>query len=253
MGGSTAAIVPDNIRSAVSRSDPYDPDINPEFAEFAEHYNTVILPARVRKARDKALVENAVQLVYQRIYAPLRNRTFTSLQELNEAIWELLQRHNEQAFSRLPFSRRQLFEEIERSALRPLPTERYPIKTTQMATIRYNYHVELTEDRHYYSVPHYLRVESGKKKPQTKVVYDERVVAIYCLLSASVRRRTFSERFLNAGLISSRAGRQLQIILSFLCNSKASSLADFPPPRLNACRSGSGSQRDLPCKECRCR
>jgi transposase len=178
-GGVPEALVPDSLKSAVTESDPYEPGINPAFDDFAAHYGLVIVPARVRKARDKALVENAVHLVYQRIYARLRNRTFYSLGQLNEAIRELLEQHNERPFSRLAFSRRQLFEEIERPVLRPLPTERYPIKTTQMATIRYNYHVELTEDRHYYSVPHYLRAESGEKKPQAKIVYDERVVAIY--------------------------------------------------------------------------
>ena len=176
-GGSTDALIPDNLRSAVSRSDPYDPEINPEFAEFGEYYGTVIIPARVRKARDKALVENAVRLVYQRIYAPLRNRTFYSLQELNEAIWELLEVHNNKPFQRLKISRRELFEKTERVTLNPLPPERFPLKTTKWVTVQFNYHVELREDLHYYSVPHYLY----KKHPKTKVkmVYDDRVVAIY--------------------------------------------------------------------------
>jgi transposase len=177
--GVPQALVPDSLKSAVTDADPYEPGINPAFDDFAAHYGLVIVPARVRKARDKALVENAVRLTCQRIYAPLRNRSFSSLGQLNEAIWELLEQHNDRPFQRLPISRRQLFEEIERSALRPLPVERYPIKSTQLATIRYHYHVELTEDRHYYSVPYYLRVESGKKKTQVKIVYDERVVAIY--------------------------------------------------------------------------
>ncbi len=76
-GGSIDAIVPDNLKSAVSRADRYEPEINPDFAEFAEYYGAVIIPARVREARDKALVENAVRLIYKRIYAPLRNRPFT--------------------------------------------------------------------------------------------------------------------------------------------------------------------------------
>ena len=176
-GGVASAIVPDNLRSAVSRSDPYEPGINPTFDDFAEHYNTVIIPARVRKARDKAVVENAVQLVYQRIYAPLRNRTFYSLEELNEAIGQRLEEHNNKDFQRLRMSRRQLFERTERSALKSLPSERYPMKETKLLTVQFNYHVELREDLHYYSVPHYLY----KKEPKTKVklVYDERIVAIY--------------------------------------------------------------------------
>ena len=81
-GGGTQVIVPDNLRSAVSRSDPYEPGINATFDAFAQHYGVVIMPARVRQARDKALVENAVRLTYQRIYAPLRDRAFHSLDEL---------------------------------------------------------------------------------------------------------------------------------------------------------------------------
>ena len=176
-GGAANAIVPDNLRSAVSRSDRYEPDINPDFAEFAEHYGTVIIPARVREARDKALVENAVRLTYQRIYAPLRNRTFSSLEELNEAIWEKLEEHNNKALQRLKISRRELFNKAEKSALNRLPSERFPQKTSRWVSVQFNYHVELREDLHYYSVPYYLY----KKNPKTKVklVFDERIVAIY--------------------------------------------------------------------------
>lgn len=176
-GGVTKAIVPDNLRSAVSYSHRYEPDINPTFDDFAQHYGTVIIPARVRKARDKALVENAVRLVYQRIYAPLRNRIFYSLQELNEAVWDLLKEYNDRAFQRLKISRRQLFESSEKSALKPLPREPFPLKTTKWATIQYNHHVELREDLHYYSVPHYLYRKNPKRK--VKLVYDERIVVIY--------------------------------------------------------------------------
>jgi len=176
-GGSSDAIVPDNLLSAVSHANRYEPEINPDFAEFAEYYGTVIIPARVREARDKALVENAVRLVYQRIYAPLRNRTFYSLAELNEAIWDLLEEHNNKAFQRLKISRRELFEKVEKRALKPLPAERYPMKTTKWVTVQFNYHVELREDLHYYSVQHYLY----KKAPKTKVkmVFDDRIVALY--------------------------------------------------------------------------
>ena len=176
-GGSTDAIVPDNLLSAVSRADRYEPDINPDHAEFAEHYNTAIIPARVREVRDKALAESAVRLVYQRIYAPLRNRSFTSLEELNEAIWEQLAIHNNKAFQRMSISRRELFESTERSSLHPLPRERFPMKTTVWATVLFNYHVELRDDYHYYSVPHYLYTKEPKTK--VKMVFDERIVALY--------------------------------------------------------------------------
>ena len=104
-GGCTQVIIPDNLRSAVSRSDPYEPGINSTYDAFAGHYGVVIMPARVRQARDKALVESAVRLTNQRIYAPLRDRTFHSLEELNAAIRPLLEQHNRRRFQRLPYSR----------------------------------------------------------------------------------------------------------------------------------------------------
>ena len=128
-------------------------------------------------ALNKALVEGAVRLVYQRISARLRGKTFFSLAEVNTAIRELLEEHNNRPFSRLPYSRRELFEKVERHALHPLPLERFPLKDTAEATVQINYHVELRVDRHYYSVPYRLR----RREPLTrvKIVYDDRVVAIY--------------------------------------------------------------------------
>jgi transposase len=176
-GGTTSALIPDNLKTAVIRPDPYEPGLNPVFNDFALHYGVVIMPARVRRPRDKALVEGAVRLVYQRISARLRGKVFHSLVEVNAAIRELLEDHNRRPFSRLPYSRRELFERVERQALRPLPTELFMLKSTIEATVAINYHVELREDRHYYSVPHHLR----RRDPLTrvKVVYDDRVVAIY--------------------------------------------------------------------------
>jgi len=172
-GGVSQAIVPDNLKSGVTQSNRYEPGINLMFDDFADHYHTVILPARVRHPQDKALVENAVNLVYQRIYAPLRNRTFYSLEELNEAIWDLLEQHNNTPFQRLEISRREIFDKIEKPVLNPLPKERYAIKQCRELTVQFNYHVELREDRHYYSVPWQLK---GKR---VRVVYDDRNVAIY--------------------------------------------------------------------------
>jgi len=100
-------------KTGVTHSCKYEPRINFMFDDFADHYKSVILPARVRRPQDKALVENAVKLVYQRIYAPLRNKIFFSLEELNEAIWDLLEQHNNTQFQRLKISRRGLFEKID--------------------------------------------------------------------------------------------------------------------------------------------
>lgn len=175
--GSPRAFIPDNLKTAVTRPDPYEPGLNLLFDDFAHHYDVVIMPTRVRRPRDKALVEGAVRLVYQRISAPLRGKTFFSLAELNAAIRELVDAHNNRRFSRLPYSRRELFEKVERQALHKLPGERFPMKSTVEATVQINYHVELREDRHYYSVPSQLR----RRDPPTRVkmVYDERIVAIY--------------------------------------------------------------------------
>jgi transposase len=172
-GGVTQATVPDNLKPGVTCSNRYEPGINFLFDDFAEHYQTIVLPARVRHPQDKALVENAVNLIYQRIYAPLRNRTFYSLEELNEAIWDLLEQHNNTPFQRLKISRRELFEKIEKSALKPLPIEPYSLKQCREVTVQFNYHVELREDRHYYSAPWQLK---GKR---VRVIYDDRNVAIY--------------------------------------------------------------------------
>ncbi len=176
-GGSPKALIPDNTRTAVIRPDPYEPGLNPVFDDFACHYGVVVVPTRVRRPRDKALVENAVRLVYQRISCRLRGKVFFSLAQVNVAIRELLEEHNHRSFSRLPYSRRELFERVEKSALRPLPTEPFVMKETTEATVGINYHVELREDRHYYSVPYALR----RRDPPTRVklVYDDRVVAIY--------------------------------------------------------------------------
>jgi transposase len=175
--GVPQAAIPDNLKTAVTRADSYEPELNQLYDEFARHYGMVIMPARVRRPRDKALVEGAVRLVYQRISARLRGQVFHSLAEVNAAMRELLEAHNNRSFSRLPYSRRQLFEQTDRSALQPLPTEPFLMKAFCEATVGVNYHVELREDKHYYSVPYHLR----KKDPPTrvKIVYDERIVAIY--------------------------------------------------------------------------
>ena len=133
----------------------------------------MILPARPHSAKDKALVENAVNLVYIRIYAPLRDRIFYGLEDLNQAIWELLEGHNQMNFQRLGKSRAQLFEEIEKPALKPLPLERYELKTFLNLQVQFNYHIELREDQHYYSVPWEYK---GKR---VQVLYTDRVVEIY--------------------------------------------------------------------------
>jgi transposase len=154
LGGVSELVVPDNLRSGVSKAHRYEPDANPTYQEMASHYGVVVLPARVRKARDKAKVEQSVLLVERWILACLRNRTFFSLSELNAAIRKLLDRLNERPFKKLPGSRRQLFETLDRPALNPLPVTSYVFAEWEKARVHIDYHVEV--EGHYYSVPHQL-------------------------------------------------------------------------------------------------
>ena len=153
-GGIPGAIVPDNLKSGVIKAHRYDPVINPAYQDFAEHYALAILPARVRKPRDKAKVEVAVQVVERWILARLRDRTFFSLAELNSAIGELLTALNARPFKRRDGCRLSLFNEIERPALRALPERPYSFATWKKAKVHLDYHVEV--ERAYYSVPYKL-------------------------------------------------------------------------------------------------
>lgn len=172
-GGTTKGICPDNLKSAVTKACNYEPLLNETYDDLARHYNTVILPARPGKPKDKALVENAVRIVYQRIFAKLRNQTFFSLVELNEAIWEELEEVNNAPFQRRETSRRELFNQIEKNELQPLPKERYEIRCYQVSKVEFNHHIYLREDKHYYSVPYQY---TGQK---VKTLYTDRMVEIY--------------------------------------------------------------------------
>jgi len=153
-GGSSELVVPDNLRAAVSAAHRYEPELNPTYQDLAEHYGFAIVPARVRRARDKAKVETGVLLVERWILAALRNRRFFSLAELNGAIAELLERLNARAFRKLPGSRRTLFESLDKPLLRPLPSVPYEFAQWKKVRVNLDYHVEL--ERHYYSVPYTL-------------------------------------------------------------------------------------------------
>jgi len=152
--GVPQAIVPDNLKSAVTKSNKYEPTLNETFEDFANHYGTTILAARAYSPRDKALVEKAVNIIYTRVYARLRNTQYFSLEDLNADIWIALEEHNLVQLTGRNYSRRQQFNEIEKNALQPLPVLRYELKKQQYVTVMKNGHVSLAEDRHYYSVPY---------------------------------------------------------------------------------------------------
>jgi len=172
-GGVPAAIVPDNLKSAVTKSNKYEPTLNETFLDFAEHYGTTILPARSYRPRDKSLVEGAVKILYTRVYSSLRDQTFFNLKELNIAIREALDVHNSTNFSGRPHSRWGLFNEVEKQALMPLPVERYELKQQSFGTVMLNGHVYLGQDKHYYSVPYQLI------RKKVKLLYSNSQVEIY--------------------------------------------------------------------------
>jgi transposase len=154
LGGVPAVVVPDNLKSAVSKVCLYEPDINHSYQELAAHYGTAVMPARVARPRDKAKVEVGVQIVERWILARLRKRQFFSLCELNQAIGELLERLNERPFRRLPGSRHSLFESLDQPALRALPERPYEYAEWKKVRANIDYHVEF--EGHYYSVPYQL-------------------------------------------------------------------------------------------------
>ncbi|OYV74585.1 MAG: IS21 family transposase [Chromatiales bacterium 21-64-14] len=153
-GGSPALLVPDNLKSAVTRAHRYEPDLNPTCQEMAAHYGVAVLPARACKPRDKAKVEAGVLLVERWILARLRHQTFFSLAELNLAIAQLLADLNRRPFKKLPGSRQEWFDTLERPALQPLPDTPYDYAEWKKARVNIDYHIEV--EGHYYSVPYQL-------------------------------------------------------------------------------------------------
>lgn len=172
-GGVPKALIPDNLKSAVTTPSRYEAVINEDFLDMASHYGCAVLPTRSRKPQDKSLVEVHVDILYSRVFAPLRDCVFFSLKDLNDAIREKLQWHNSLPFQGKEYSRRQLFDESEKQALLPLPQERYHVKEYYLVKVMKNCHVQLHKDHHYYSVPfRYI----GEK---VKLVATARTVSIY--------------------------------------------------------------------------
>jgi transposase len=153
-GGLTRAVVPDNPKTAVTRPCRYEPVLHRSYQEMAAHYGTVILPARVKKPRDKAKAETGVQIAERQILAPLRDQRFFSLAELNQAIRPLLDKLNAQEFQKLEGSRNSWFETLEKSQLLPLPAVPFELANWSKAKVNIDYHVAV--EKHFYSAPHQL-------------------------------------------------------------------------------------------------
>lgn len=172
-GGVPKAIVSDNLKSAVTRASKYEPEINRTFKDFARHYNCAINPTRSYAPQDKALVENAVNLTYQRIYYPMRDMIFFSLADLNLEIRKHLERYNNLLFQRKEASRRELFQSVERSYLKSLPNTPYELKDYRRAKVQKIGYIYFSPDKSYYSVPYrYI----GKS---TLIHYTASIVEVY--------------------------------------------------------------------------
>ncbi len=154
IGGVPKILVPDNLKSAVIKRENGMPELNRLFEDFCNHYGCVAIPARPRRPKDKALVEDHVKIVYRRVYAALRNETFHSLEELNEAIAVKMREHNQKRMQRCPQTREELFLSVEKPKLGPLPKKRFEVKFYTTLTVSENCCVYLGRDMHYYSVPH---------------------------------------------------------------------------------------------------
>lgn len=173
LGGVPAALVPDNLKSAVTKACRYEPNISEALEQLANHYQATVVPARVARPKDKALVENHVRLIYQRVLAPLRNQVFFSLHELNRALFEGNRRLNQTRMQQKDHTREEKFLAAEKALLQPLPATAFELEYHHIATVQKNNHVLLTQDKHYYSVPY---THIGQK---ATIIYTRTLVNIF--------------------------------------------------------------------------
>jgi transposase len=171
--GAPLALKTDNMKQVVVKSNRYEPTFTDLIQQWSLHYNISLVASRPYKPKDKAPVENHVKIVYNRLYAPLRDNEFFSLEALNEALAQRLELHNEQRFQGKTYSRSMQFKEEEQAHLNPLPVNDFEIRHSASAKVQKNYHITLGEDWNYYSVPcQYI----GK---QVTAIYDTEHVEIY--------------------------------------------------------------------------
>jgi transposase len=173
IGGAPKVLVPDNLKAAIIKASNYEPDVNIALEDFANHYGTTVIPARPRKPKDKALVENQVKLIYTRVYAKLRNQQFFDLASLNTAIREKIRDHNQTRMQQKPYCREENFLANEKHLLGLLPEESFEMKYYRELKVAKNNHIYLAKDKHYYSVPFAF---TGS---QVQVIYTRTMVKIY--------------------------------------------------------------------------
>ena len=168
LGGVPEILSPDNLKSGVTRACRYEPDANPTYLDMARYYGVAVIPRRPRKPRDGAKVESGVQIVEREVLAPLRDYTFFSLNELNQAMWVRLEKVNQRPFQKLDYSRQDLFLELDKPALKPLPAARYELADFLQPTVNIDYHVEVVG--HYYSVPYELKGQKVEVRLTARMV-----------------------------------------------------------------------------------
>lgn len=167
-GGVTRILIPDNLKTGVEKASWYSPEINKTYQEMAEHYGTAVIPARVRKPKDKPNAEGAVKNISTWIIAALRNQKYFTLLELNKAIKEKLSAFNSRPFQKKEGSRLSVFLEEEKPLLLPLPAAPYELATWKIATVQYNYHI--TVEKMHYSVPYeYIKYKVDVRKTRNVI------------------------------------------------------------------------------------
>ena len=179
-GGCTEILVPDNLKSAVTKASWYEPHINDSYQDMADHYGVVVIPARPYKPKDKSKAELSVKMVQRLILAKLRHRKFFHIQELNEAIWELLEGLNRKEIRHLKKSRRELFEELDQPALKALPNRNYIYRDFKDCRVNIDYHILLGCDL--YSVPYQLVgevVEARYTSTTVEIYHKNKRVAVH--------------------------------------------------------------------------
>jgi len=193
-GGIPACLVPDNLKSGVTKACRYEPDLNPTYQALASYYGTAVIPARPRRPRDKAKAEVGVQICERWILAALRHRTFFSLAELNQAIAELRDKLNHRKFRKLDTTRAGLFAELDQPALRPLPSEPFSLSAIKRVRVNIDYHVEV--DGHYYSAPYQLvhqDLEAFISSSTIELVHNGRRIATHVRSSVRGAHTTLPE------------------------------------------------------------
>lgn len=194
LGGVPRCIVPDNLKSAIHDPCRYEPGINRTYQDFAAHYGVAILPARPYKPRDKAKVEKAVQEVERQILAPLRHEQFTSFSCLNDTISERLHKLNSRVMSSYGLSRYELFLQVDKPNLQPLPTQPFVLARWKQAKVSPDYHIEV--ERHYYSVPYWLvgrTVQTKISEHLIEIFFDAKRIAVHTRCSNPYHHSTLGE------------------------------------------------------------